>query len=85
MFMIEYLTKGNLEIIQHAIQSFITKHEQDIKLNKLKQVYQAPKTTKFANDDTLVGFTQTSTQITQILVEEKKEIPVTVSKSRSSN
>ena len=64
MFMVEYLTKSNLEIIQQSIQSFITKHEQDVKLNKLKKVFQDPKTTKFANDDTLVGYTQTSTQIT---------------------
>lgn len=67
-FMFDYLTLENLGIIKDAIQRFIEIHQGQIKLAKLKAVYQDQKKTQRACDDTLVGLmSQRSTQISEVV------------------
>ena len=70
MFMTEYLTNENLKLIILALERFITQHEEEVKLEKLKATFQE---SKKAADDTLIGFSQQSTQVTEIVqLEESK-------------
>ena len=57
MFMMDYLTEQNINLVSEAIERFIIMHEEELKLKKLKAVYQENKPTV---DDTFVELSQST-------------------------